>query len=272
MAVLRQQNFKIVNGMNQDTEIQASRPDTAYRLLNIKNQVIDGVLQEALVNEKGTSLAFESGISGTVKGYIQCTPNIIVLFVSNGSVDSIYKIEKDGASFTKTKMAEGDFKFGSLIQGVFCYENSNIQKVYWVDGVNQLRYINIADFAKGEGSNITHITDSFFLDTSPAARFNHHITVERLSGGGTFTAGVVQYAFTYYIKNGPETGIIDTTPLYQIAEPDRGVDNDATVGCSFKVNIQNPDLRFDYIRLYSIQRNSLNGTPVVRIVRNIKLH
>lgn len=264
---LQQYSMKITNGMNQDAEVQAASPDTAYRLLNIKNQVIDGALQQALVNEKGTSLALESGISGTVKGYVQCTPDIIVLFVSNGSVDSIYKIEK-GVSFTVTKMAEGDFKFGTLVQGVFCYENSNIQKVYWVDGVNQLRYINIADFPNEGG---TYITDSFYLDTSPAAEFNHHITVERLSGGGAFTAGVIQYAFTYYIKNGPETGLIDITPLYYISESNRGIDNDTTVGCSFKVNIQNPDTRFDYIRLYSIQRNSLNGTPVVRIVRDIKL-
>jgi hypothetical protein len=259
--------IKITGGINQDIEIQSSRPDTAYKLLNIKNQVIDGVLQEALVNEKGTSLALETSISGTVKGYVQCTPDIVVLFVSNNGTDYIYRIEK-ASSFIVTKMAEGDFKFGSLIQGVFCYENSEIQKVYWVDGVNQLRYINIADFENGGG---TAITDSFYLNTSPDVNLSHHITVERLPGGGTFTAGVIQYAFTYYIKNGPETGIIDMTPLYYISENDRGVDNDTTVGCSFKVSIQNPDTRFNYLRLYSIQRTSLNGPTIVKIVKDIKL-
>lgn len=266
---MKEYSIKLVNGMNQDVEMQSARPDTAYRLLNVKNQVVDGVLQEALVNEKGTSLALQTDIQGTIKGMIQCTPDTVVIFVSNGSEDSIYKLSQANGStiITKELMARGTFNFGNFIQGIFCYENSNIQKVYWVDGVNQLRYINIVDYTR----NDNYITDSFYLDTSPAAKFDHHITVERQAGGGTFTAGVVQYAFTYYIKNGPETGIIDMTPLYYISESDRGVDNDQTVGCSFKVSIQNPDTRFDYIRLYSIQRNSLEGTPVVKIVKDIKL-
>ena len=115
------------------------------------------------------------------------------------------------------------------------------------------------------------ITDEIYLDSSPEFKLNHIIEVERVAGGGIFTAGVIQYAFTYYMKYGAETGIVDMTPLYYISEVERGLLADETVGCSFKVKIKNPDTRFDYLRLYSIQRTSLNGTPLVKIVKDIKL-
>ena len=38
-----------------------------------------------------------------------------------------------------------------------------------------------------------------------------------------------------------------------------------------KISITNPDTSFDYLRLYSIQRTSLNGTPIVKIVGDYKL-
>jgi len=61
------------------------------------------------------------------------------------------------------------------------------------------------------------------------------------------------------------------TPLLYISEDTRGVREDETVGCSFKITIKNPDISFDYARVYSIQRFSLNGNPVVKIVGDIKL-
>jgi hypothetical protein len=82
---------------------------------------------------------------------------------------------------------------------------------------------------------------------------------------------VIQYAFTYFNKYGAETNIVDMTPLYYISEDTRGVREDEVVGCSFKVTIKNPDTSFDYIRLYSIQRTSLNGAPIVKIVGDLKL-
>ena len=273
MGQLKQAPFKITKGMNQDVEFGSFSPEFAFSLTNLKNQSNDNNNQGALTNEKGTKriLLFDSNrnevqISGKVIGIVQCTQDIAVLFSSNNNIDYIYKIEysSTGGILIATILAEGIFNFGDYISGIFCYENSELQKVYWVDGKNPLRYINIA--------NDYQIQNANELSTNPTFNLNHHITVEKQVGGGTFTAGVIQYAFTYYRENGPETGIVDMTPLYYVSENTRGIAADETVGCSFKVTIQNPDTSFDYIRLYSIQRHSLNGTPVVKIVKDIKLH
>ena len=280
---LKQYSIKVTKGMNQDLSKQIASPDTAYKLLNIKNQILDSQSAEALINEKGTSMVKmylnnkgEDQLDGEIVGIVKCDDDSAAVFVKKSdSVDIIYKFYYDeSGQVAVKKAAEGNFNFGNDIKGIFCYENSELQKVYWVDGVNQLRYINLAE--SNFKSNLypegkLPIKEEIYLDSSPEFRLNHTIEVERVSGGGVFTAGVIQYAFTYYMKYGAETGIVDMTPLYYISEAERGLLADETVGCSFRVKIKNPDTRFDYLRLYSIQRTSLNGTPLVKIVKDLKL-
>ena len=38
---LKQYSIKVTKGMNQDLSKQIASPDTAYKLLNIKNQILD---------------------------------------------------------------------------------------------------------------------------------------------------------------------------------------------------------------------------------------
>ena len=286
--------IKITKGMNQDLEGQSFNPSVAFKLLNMKNQVIDANGQQALTNEKGTehiiitsysnfvdgkvdnSSTYDS-ISGYVIGTIPCTQYKSIVFTKVPQADGqvynyIYKIvyDTDLNTITGTILAKGYFNFGEYISGIFCYENSELQKVYWVDGANAVRYINTADSALKAVADV--ITDPNLLDSNPSVKMDHHIVVERQAGGGTFTSGVVQYAISYYRENGPETGIIDVTPMYYIAEEHRGITANETAGCSFKITIQNPDTSFDYLRVYQIQRTSLNGTPIVRIVKDIKLN
>lgn len=274
--------------MNQDLSKQVFTPDSAYRLLNIKNQISeDNSSVGALTNEKGTKLIQlyynnknNLKLDGEVLGIVKCTSDVIVVFMKYNDIDFIYKIYYDSTQIDSInyisvkKLAEGKFNFGKEIKGIFCYENSELQKVYWVDGVNQLRYINIADSNFKSDINPDGklpITNEIYINSSPEFRLGHTIKVERIAGGGVFTAGVIQYAFTYHMKYGAETGIVDITPLYYISEKERGLMADETVGCSFKISIENPDTRFDYLRIYSIQRTSLEGTPIVKIVKDLKL-
>lgn len=288
MAGLQQQQFKITRGMNQDIDIQSSSPEFAFRLFNIKNQTLDNSSANNLTNEKGnTEIRLVDAltgsryyIAGTVVGVIQCTPDTAVLFTYvSSSSNTIYKLTyaKDSDTIKVRVLASGNFgipktyiKDGKVtdvnVSGIFVYEHSELQKIYWVDGINQLRYLNIAD-----SNDALPITDENKLNSNPSFKMDHHIEVKRVPGGGVFTAGVIQYAFTYFNKNGAETNIVDITPLYYIGEETRGLQADEKVGCSYEVSIKNPDTSFDYIRLYSIMRTSLNATPVVRIVSDIKL-
>ena len=73
----------------------------------------------------------------------------LILFTTDEGHDRIYKIRPPGYSGVSDFIVlfDGNLNFSrsSKIQTLPFYENENIQKVYWIDGVNQPRVINIAD-------------------------------------------------------------------------------------------------------------------------------
>jgi hypothetical protein len=95
-------------------------------------------------------------------------------------------------------------------------------------------------------------------------QLNEVITVVRNDlASGLFSSGVIQYAFTYYNKYGQESNIFYTTPLQYISFSNRGASPEDKVSNSFTITIKDPDSRFDYVRVYSIHRASIDATPNV---------
>ena len=159
------------------------------------------------------------------------------------------------------------------IETITFYENELIQKVYWTDGINQPRVINI----KGaenliDGFDPTNTTQFDFVQE---VSLNEVVEITKnSSGAGLFPPCTVKYAITYYHKYGQETNIVYDSPLYYPIKGNRGCSPDELSGDSFEIKVTNPDLShgFDYIRLYSIIRTSENATPIVRIIADKDLH
>lgn len=144
------------------------------------------------------------------------------------------------------------------------YENDSIQKVYWTDGLNQPRVINIV-------GNITENLNSQF-DFVRELQLNETVTIQKqLGSAGLFAPGVIQYAFTYYSKYGQESAIFYTSPLLYISYKERGGSPEDRIENAFKITVYNLDRNFDYLRIYSIQRTSVNGTPIVKRVQDINI-
>jgi hypothetical protein len=55
-----------------------------------------------------------------------------------------------------------------------------------------------------------------------------------------------------------------------ISHPDRGGNPEEMVGNVFHLDMKGLD-NFDYVRVYSIHRSSLNAVPTVKIVGNVKI-
>lgn len=156
------------------------------------------------------------------------------------------------------------FSLQHPIEAIASYENANIQKVYWTDGENQPRVINIADI-----DNILQDVDSQF-DFIRELKLEEEVSIQKqLGAAGSFAPGVIQYAFTYYTKYGQESNIFYVSPLLYISYKDRGGSPEDKVENAFKISIKKLDKNFDYVRIYSIQRTSINGTPIVRRVQDI---
>lgn len=290
----KQVAFK-TKGMQRDLSVSAFNSEYAYENKNVRVMPTDESTLFSLINERGNK---KSSIVG-IGDYIEGTPigqalinNELVVFTcgdrsildtgtgkvaANGAkvegadaviekapMDRIYKLWFDNGNLTGELLFEGDlgFDYKHPIETISFYENADIRKVYWTDGINQPRVINIA-----AASDVISKwnTDSFnFVRT---LKLNEKVTIERnIVAGGGFAPGVVQYAFTYFNKYGQESNIFYTSPLYYVSYNNRGASPEDKVSNSFNITIDDVDTDFDYLRIYSIHRTSINATPTVRRV------
>jgi hypothetical protein len=146
-----------------------------------------------------------SDIRGITIGTSVINDNLILFTTDNGT-DRIYKIKPPNESGVSDviRLYDGslNFSINNKIKTLPFYENENIQKVYWIDGRNQPRVINIAV----DDASIYSYTDTSF-DFVQNLSLEESVNVQKLYNTGSFKSGVIQYALTYFNKNGAESNI-----------------------------------------------------------------
>lgn len=302
----KQQVFNI-KGMTKDISRSKSGSSLAYDIQNMRLTSQEGETLLSLTNEKGNKeykLDFKKfakqsdgtidpdeakiKLEGKIIGY--CTLNkYLVIFTHVGNKhDRIYRFEEDSTDkmiLNGILLYFGNLGFTDIMRletmGIF--ESENIQKVYWLDGVNQPRFINIAgdnDTIRKHRSKWMHsktpfdfipVFDYYATVKDNEGKDTDNITIERQDYGGTFPEGTIQYAMCYYNLNGQQSNIFYISPIYYISHSDRGAQQEQTLNNSFKITIKNVDTDFDYLRIYSIHRSSVNGKPSCKVIANISL-
>lgn len=286
-------SFK-TKGMNRDLSVSAFNPEFSFENRNLRLSTNEGNTMMSWVNEKGTAKLscniltnpwVESTSEHSCEDVIHGNPigtaviNSTLILFTTGDYDYIYILTYGNKSFEGKLLYKGHLNFSTdnPLETMVSYESSKVQKVYWTDNRNQPRLINIgADSSKikkwnHNGTPIEGV-DTFF-NFVPDLQLKETIKVKKLLGvNGSFAPGVIQYAFTYYNKYGQESNIFYTTPLYYISYMDRGASpDDTSVENAFQITVNNVDHNFDYLRIYSIQRTSINGTPIAKRIQDIQL-
>jgi len=203
------------------------------------------------------------------------TRNSIILFTTDEEMDCIWELTGvlDGSyTLTLLYLRNFDFSINSPIQAIFNYENTNIQKIYWVDGVNQVRTLNIKN---------DQLDDSTPLIDTPLTSFNFVGTVDfsqpqvtNIVGGGTHTSGMIQYAYNLYRLNASQTKI---SPISELVPLDKGTNLgggavNEQVGASPVVQIDDIDTNFTHIKIYAIKYTSYNEIPSVDLIEERELN
>ena len=278
----------IVSGMVTDMNVSRFDATKVQYARNIRITQMEGNKGLLCVtNEKGTKTCTTSAtIVGTIVGSCILNDYLVVFTYDSTYVipeyadpfptiegpEHIYRLEKGTTyDFNVTELYKGNLDFVKdgtplALETLSVYETEDIQKVYWVDGVHQLRCINITKTYESPVRNLATIhTDSKF-DSNPSMPLIESLTVTKLNTGGEFPAGTIQYAFTYFNLNGPETNIFRTSSLYELSPQEKGVAADGRTTCSFKIHLERLDEAFNCVRVYAIVRTSANATPSVRIV------
>lgn len=252
----------IPKSMQQDLAVSQFPANAAYEIRNMRIVTNGSNTSLCLTNEKGNSLVNLELNNSVILGYVYVEDYIIAF--SKGTKDYIYKIYVDNDTLKTKALYEGNLNFSldHPIEGIASIESDKVKKVYWVDGLNEVRAINIVDFENSQNPNYK------FEITANNISLNDSIKVTKGYEGGSFTAGVIQYAYCYYNLHGHETPLINCSCLNYISHQ-QGITNDEKVSCNFNISISNVDNSYDYIRLYSIMRTSLDATPEVKRLTDI---
>ena len=254
----KQQVFK-VKGMQRDASMANANGEFAYEILNMRLMSAEDLSGFSLTNEKGTTQVI-TGIHGQVIG--QCPTNdSLVVFTTSNDNDYIYEIYQNEEGEWENKLLySGDLNFSvdNPIEALFNYETEDIQKVYWIDGINQLRCINIV----GDNINIGNA-----VETIPS---NIHVKITR-GTSGIMKAGIVQYYITYITELGSESNIVYMSPLLYVAHENRGAATNDSVACSFTLEISRDirDIKYTGINVYRLYRSSIDAVPEVVLLENV---
>lgn len=290
-----QQDTHLFQGMRRDSHPIRQEKQYLWDAHNIRLTTRDGNTMLSVTNEKSTRNIITFSEGETYIGHCVIGDYLILLTTgfkrNNENRDIIYRINLSSDYKTEILYEGTDLNFDAdhPAQMISDYESELIQKIYWVDGLNSPRVINIAKpelvypdkngvadpvktaLYKEEGSYSSLYKDHPF-DFIQTMELDEKVSVKRLSSSvGIFPSGVIQYAMTYLHKYGQESNIFYTSQLLYLSYDERGGSPEDRIGTSFEITVQNIDTKFQYIRLYSIIRTSIDAVPVVKRVMDIDI-
>ena len=272
-------SFEVVNnftkGMNKDLDNSLRSSDMYYDAEDLRLVVNDKGEYGALKNYNGilnNTLNLESGqfICGTI-----AIRNELIIFTTDNSTKSqIYKatLDNDGLVTACILLYDDSLNVDSTnlsfsteykIKGVGKYESSNVKKIYWVDGLNKIRFANVADYLTENGGAYVITTNDYISVNQMEFVQDASLPILTLDSviNGDITSGIIQYAYQFYNLNGSESLIseftypIHVTPASEDELTDvkyGGADSDIFTGKGFKLSLAHSNLLFDRIRLIAI--------------------
>lgn len=251
-------------GINQDISKSKRDPKFYFDACNVRIATTDSDSTASIINDKGNVLVFSLDETQIILGHAIIKNNLI-LFSTNGTTDKITKVDISN-NYTSFELFSGDLGFdinGSIDTEIY-YESDDRQKVYWVDGINQLRHINIVHDI-GDSEPKYSQADSVLFDAVPEVVFSN-VYVDSVNYGGTHTAGMIQYAYNLISKGGSQSAISPVSILYPLNNVNSGGKVNETVGKILNVAIDLVDTRYDIIRLYALKYTSYNNTPTISVI------
>ncbi len=274
-----------MKGMNKDLD-KSVRPKESYlHAENFRVTASDSSTSGALENVKGNTL-LTNAVSGMIIGAVEARDFLIVFTTSNlrpagtvtskiyafpiidGEVQPSHSLTGTASFQLYTDLGKSTFLNFSLqnpIKAVARYETDDVIKVYWTDGYNNVRWVNISDpdIDLQEAERFDLIPDAAL----PKASINSLIS-------GSLKAGKIQYTYQLYKSKGSETLFAPMSDLiHLVADNDNlgtsqhyeGTDFNENTGKGVRISISNTNTGYDFIRGIALHYNALNTTPTIRV-------
>lgn len=270
-----QQNNVFNKGLHLDSR-ELHQPEGTYRFaLNAINEGDNGSNINSIINESGNYECLNLPTGSYPVGSILLADSEIILFLKNP--DSIILADLKTCSY-KT-LAEADcLNFQRQIQGVYKVLNGCDRVIYFVDGVNSDRVINIDDILRNPTSH-SYLNNFGNFDCSliKNKRDINLATIDNIvvnNSGGNLEVGTYQFILQYEDKYGNGTDYFGFTLPEPIVYGNYGGDYKNIIGGdpllfpstnkSISIQINDIDQKFKYINIIvGYTKNSITTYYVV---------
>ena len=208
---------------------------------------------------------------GVIRNYV-C---IIAEDKSTNNFNYIFRLKINDENIDLTLIASGYFNIGgdedNQVSITTRWEDYDNIKVYWADGVNPLRYINISE--KSDKENFNKNTVYFDSNKSIVLKqpeFNKFVS-------GSLKSGLIQYAYQLFSKNGSETVLSPLSQMFHLTSSKvgdlnySGSDQNSSSGKSVSLKFAINDNIYNYCRIFSIHYTDGSNTPSIKIVSEFSL-
>lgn len=203
----------------------------------------------------------------------------LVLDKANEEVSSLTVLYDDNLNFL-TGEDTLDFSTANKIKAIARYETPNIQKIYFTDGYNNLRYLDVAKNLTISGSVYT---SDDYMPTS-MFEFLPEFTPSKPTltdiVGGSLMSGMVQYSYQLYRLNGAETAFSPVSDMIHIVTDNdfknntllyKGDPESKVSGKGCKLSIVNGSSGYNRLRLVRIHYSTLNSIPLITVANEIEI-
>jgi hypothetical protein len=249
-------------GLDTDTAPDKRKTDTYWDAENI--YIMNNGRSLSIKPIKGETKIFDfanlHSVQASINGYCVFMEVIYVFTTTSEGRNSILKIVEGATAFTELAYGTWNIAANYRVDAVANYETDSIIKLYWVDGYNPLRYINVAS-TTGQYTRGIDVVDQVAL--SPI-----ELTIE---SGGNLIAGSIQYAYNFYYTNGSQSNLSPTSDLISITDYYKGYNSQENTGLKVKLEFTGLDTDYDSIKIYSIHYQELNQTPKVSLIYDAAL-
>ena len=220
----------------------------------------------------------------------------IVLFITNNTNSRILLVKYNETTEKVTSVTvcyddsdnnnTGSLSFNTehLIKAVARYETPNIKKVYWTDGINTIKYIDVAKYNTTDGlvkSSSNYYMSLDLLEFIPGMTINKPSLSNMITG--ELKPGTVQYAYQYFKLNGSETvfsPLSDTIHITSKSDSSstsyyyRGEGNpdvNSGKGCEVYIPLDDSD-KYNKVRIIRLHYSTINSIPTITIVGELDIN
>lgn len=234
--------------------------------ININSQLLITPLE--LKEQLNNGLVKQESDNHTLLGYA-IGRNSVILFTTDEGTDCIWELNnilEENFTLKLLYVRNLNFNINNPIQAIYNYENENIQKVYWVDGLNQIRFLNTRheNIEENEPLIQTPLNSLNFVGN---VNFTQPKIIDKISGG-IHTSGMIQYAYNLYRLNSSQTKL---SPLSELIPLDKGQslgggEINEIVSETPIIKIDNLDNSYTHIKVYAIKYTSQNQIPAITLI------